>query len=76
MKEIIHVLNSEKSVKWLFWGDSLTYEYWKENEEKTVYWMNDAKHPNRYGHLAFSNLIFHGLGMDKGPYASSKFFTP
>ena len=35
--------------------------YWKDNSDRTIFWMSNAFHPNAHGHRAFAHYIFRCL---------------
>lgn len=37
--------------------------FWKNNGSDLFYWMNNAFHPNAFGHRAFAQLIFEKMGI-------------
>ena len=37
--------------------------YWEETKDKHYFWMNNAFHPNGYGHRAFAMPLLRALGI-------------
>ncbi|MEI8245015.1 MAG: SGNH/GDSL hydrolase family protein [Lentisphaerota bacterium] len=51
--------------------------FWKNNGSDLHYWMNDAIHPNAFGHRIFARLIFETMGIfDAAGSNTCAFFVP
>ena len=51
--------------------------FWKKHGTDLHYWMNDAIHPNAFGHRVFARLIFEKMGIfDKTGSNTCSFFIP
>ena len=49
--------------------------FWRQHPDKLDYWMNNAFHPNEYGHRAFAHLLYRELGiLDEASPACRLFF--
>lgn len=53
------------------------YQFWKRQEPAVLFgWMNDAVHPNAYGHLAFYRYLNQCLGMVEPTSPHENLFVP
>lgn len=50
--------------------------FWKKNGSDLHYWMNDAIHPNAFGHRVFARLIFEEMGIFDRESNSCSLFVP
>ncbi|MCC7518126.1 MAG: SGNH/GDSL hydrolase family protein [Verrucomicrobiae bacterium] len=54
--------------------------HWEALNQKTpgvhAYWMNNAFHPNAYGHRMFAELLYRELGIWNPAESSCRFFRP
>jgi len=51
-------------------------KFWREHPDSHYYWMNNAFHPNEYGHLAFAHLIFRELDIFDVTQPCCRMFLP
>jgi acyl-CoA thioesterase I len=51
-------------------------KFWNKNADAHFFWMNNAFHPNAYGHRVFANYIYDALGIYDVNSQSCKLFVP
>ncbi len=52
------------------------FAYWQTNHGKSLYWMNDALHPNKFGHIVLARVVFESLSISSDHNVTSKLFIP
>lgn len=52
------------------------HKLWLSKEDKLYYWMDNAFHPNNFGHQVFAETIYKALDIYDENASSCKFFVP